>query len=545
MILKGSQRANGADIARHLMNGFDNESIEVAEVHGAVADDLSGAFAEFEAVSRGTKASEYLYSLSISPPAKLTREQYFEAIAAIENRLSLTDQPRAVVFHVKEGREHCHVVWSRIDIENMRAIHMAHDRRKLMDLACELARKYGLDLPPGLKAWEAKQKFEKEKLEPTLAERTQQQATGITPEQRRDEITAAYEASDNADAFRAALEERGYVLARGERRGFVVVDKFANVHSLTRYVKGHKAGAIKKKLAPLTPEQLPSVDEAKELVRRRMQAQEERQRDLSAEALAKAEQQQEQARTDDVERDRQRLEALRRQKEGELAERAAARALELRQAEQELLTRQQHERLALHAAQKSERSGFLFRVRSAVADLIRRTPALRSVIGHIQKLTHLDPRERHQLESEALARRHVREKLDIERRRRTNAAIETRERQSLEKFMRKAQRLQEAARLERKRTAEQARKVDNKARQDFFDAARDLGLWKHKQFKDGELSEGFNDAAEFVEGADKGGDDEEDYAPDWNHTADDDSDDSGPRHTQRRGKGHGYRRDSD
>lgn len=65
-------------------------------------------------------------------------------------------------------------------------------------------------------------------------------------------------------------------------------------------------------------------------------------------------------------------------------------------------------------------------------------PALRSVIGHIQKLTHLDPRERHQLESEALARRHAREKLDIERRRRMNAAIETRERQSLEKFMRKA-----------------------------------------------------------------------------------------------------------
>jgi hypothetical protein len=531
VILKGSQRANGADLARHLMNGFDNESIELAEVHGAVADDLSGAFAEFEAVSRGTKASEYLYSLSISPPSPLTRAQYFEAIAAIENRLGLADQPRAVVFHVKEGREHCHVVWSRIDIENMRAIHMAHDRRKLMDLACELARKYGLDLPPGLRAWEAKQKFEKEKLEPTLAEQAQQQATGITPEQRREEITAAYVASDSPEAFRAALEEKGYVLARGERRGFVVVDKFANVHSLTRYVQGHKAGAIKKKLAPLTPEDLPTVDEAKEYVRQHMQAIDERQREHD--------------RYSDPERDRERLDALRRQKESELAERAAARALELQQAEQELLIRQQQERLALHAAQKSEGGGFLFRVRSAVADLIRRTPALRSVIGHIQKLTHLDPRERHQLESEALARRYAREKLDIERRRRMDASIETRERQSLEKFMRKAQRLQEAARLERERTAEHARKVDNKAKQDFFDAARDLGLWKQKQFKEGELSERFNDAAEFAEGADKGGDDDEDYVPDWDDTADDDSDDSGPRRRPRRGKGYGYRRDSD
>lgn len=131
----------------------------MAEVYGTVANDLFGAFAEFEAVSRGTKAREYLYSVSISPPSALTREQYFEAIAAIEKRLGLTGQPRAVVFHVKSdvrgiSREHCHVVWSRIDIEKMRAIHMGHDRRRLMDLACELARKYDLDLPPGLKAWE-------------------------------------------------------------------------------------------------------------------------------------------------------------------------------------------------------------------------------------------------------------------------------------------------------------------------------------------------------------------------------------------------------
>src|SRR5262245_22571597 len=109
------------------MNGFDNETIEIAEVYGTVAGDLYGAFAEFEAVSRGTKATEYLYSLSISPPKPLTRAQYNEAIATIEHGLGLTDQPRAVVVHVKDGREHCHVVWSRIDVENMRAIQMSHD----------------------------------------------------------------------------------------------------------------------------------------------------------------------------------------------------------------------------------------------------------------------------------------------------------------------------------------------------------------------------------------------------------------------------------
>jgi hypothetical protein len=32
-------------------------------------------------------------------------------------RLILDGQPRAMVFHVKGWREHCHVVWSRIDLQ--------------------------------------------------------------------------------------------------------------------------------------------------------------------------------------------------------------------------------------------------------------------------------------------------------------------------------------------------------------------------------------------------------------------------------------------
>lgn len=63
MILKGNQRGNGTDLAVHLMNAFDNDSIEVAEIHGVVSNDLLGAFAEFEAVSPGIRAKEYLYAI--------------------------------------------------------------------------------------------------------------------------------------------------------------------------------------------------------------------------------------------------------------------------------------------------------------------------------------------------------------------------------------------------------------------------------------------------------------------------------------------------
>jgi hypothetical protein len=517
MILKGSQRANGADLAVHLMNSFDNERVEIAQVYGTVADDLMGAFAEFEAVAQGTKAEKYLYSLSINPPDELTREQYFEAIEAIENRLGLSGQPRAVVFHVKADkhgvpREHCHVVWSRIDVENMKAIHLAHDKRKLMDMACELAHQYGLDLPPGLKAWEGRQRHEKDALEPTLAEKAQQDQTGITPDQRRAEITSCYEQADTAQAFINALEQKGYVLARGDRRGFVVVDKFADVHSLTRYIKGHKAKDISARLAPLKPEDLPTVDQAKEIVRRRKQAREE----------------------GEGERRRQDSDQRCRKAEEALAAGHAERRAELLQKEQELLTRQQEEKLSLHAAQAREAGGLLFRMRSAVADLIGRAPGLRSVLGHIQKLTHLDPKERHQLEHDALARRHAREKLDIARQKRMQARVETREIQALQKALR--------------RKAHQARKLDNKAQQDFYDAARDQGLWRKREFKEGDLSVEFNDAAEFVEGVDRAGEaEEEDHAPDWKHRADDLAKSHRPKHGHKpkRPKGFGHRRDDE
>lgn len=53
----------------------------------------------------------------------------------------------------------------------------------------------------------------------------------------------------------------------------------------------------------------------------------------------------------------------------------------------------------------------------------------------------------------------------------------------LQKAMMRQQRVEEAARLEVERTLEQAHTVDNRAMQDFYDSARDQGLWKNKEFK--------------------------------------------------------------
>ena len=79
MILKGNQRANGQELAVHLLNAGDNEHVSVHELRGVLADDLAGAFKEVEAVSLGTKCQQYLFSLSLNPPpeARVSVEEYF------------------------------------------------------------------------------------------------------------------------------------------------------------------------------------------------------------------------------------------------------------------------------------------------------------------------------------------------------------------------------------------------------------------------------------------------------------------------------------
>src|SRR5262245_38319007 len=106
MIPKASQRGGGQQLATHLLNQFDHDRVELADLRGAIAPDLHGAFAEWRAASKATRCRKYLYSLSLNPDPQqggLTRELYLEFIARAEKALGLEDQARAIVFHVKHG----------------------------------------------------------------------------------------------------------------------------------------------------------------------------------------------------------------------------------------------------------------------------------------------------------------------------------------------------------------------------------------------------------------------------------------------------------
>lgn len=405
MILKGNQRTGAADLATHLSNEYDNERVEIAQLRGTVAGDLHGALADFAGMAKATRCKQPLYSLAINPAAPLSREQYMAAIDHIEGKLGLTGQPRAVVFHVKNGREHCHVVWSRIDLDNMRAIGLNHDRMKLRTCARELAHAYGLTLPPGLAEDRGDARFEKNR-DVSFAEKAMAEASGITPEQRRAAITALYRSSDNAEAFRAGLERAGYVLAQGERRAYVVVDRAGHVHALARQIDGAKSRDVKARLADLPVESLPTVEAAKAQQAARQQAADERLREQARARGAKS--------AADL---KAKQEARRR------------RAIDVKR--QRLAITHAAERMALHAAHKAEEGKLFNIVAGRMFALFERVPALRSVIAHLRRNPAINAAERHRIENEALERRHGREQKALDRRVAALDKIEARERRGL------------------------------------------------------------------------------------------------------------------
>lgn len=257
MILKANERGDGLQLARYLLSLRDNEHVELHDVRGFISDDLRGAFSEADAIARGTRCKNYLFSMSLNPPAgeKVRTEDFEAAIARIEEKLGLQTQPRAIVFHEKDGRRHAHVVWSRIDGERMRAINMPHYKVKLRDVSRELFMRYGWDIPRGLQ-----DRSLRNPLNFSQEEWQQARRVGIDPREIKSVLQQCWQRSDNKVSFEQALKERGFWLARGDRRGFVAMDYRGEVYSLVRYA-GVKAKELDARIGD--PAQLRSVEQTK------------------------------------------------------------------------------------------------------------------------------------------------------------------------------------------------------------------------------------------------------------------------------------------
>ena len=273
MIIKGKSRARPRGLANHLERTDTNERVDLLQVDFSATGNLEEALIDMQAICLGTQGKNGLYHANIDPHSDypMTQEQWFRAADVLEQELGFEGQPRVIVLHKKEGREHIHVVWARTDLDTMTLRPDSFTYGKHERASARLEEEFGHEHVPG--KWH---KRDPEKELPMAdynhAEWQQSERSGLDTVERKAEITALYEQSDNGQSFQNALEDRGYVLANGDRRVLVVVDIAGHVHSLNRQITSAKAKDIREKIADIDPASLPDVSEAREIQEQRREA---------------------------------------------------------------------------------------------------------------------------------------------------------------------------------------------------------------------------------------------------------------------------------
>jgi hypothetical protein len=264
MIIKGGSRQNRRFFARHLMNGTDNERARVIEFKGFAHENVDDAFRDMEAVARGTNCENFFYHASMNPreDEHLTDEQWARAVDTLESNLGLEGQARIVFEHEKEGRVHRHVVWSRIDLDTMTARPDSLTYQKHEKAAREIERDCGLEPVASVLVKDREGPRPERRAKDYEGFRAVQ--TGLNPDQVKAEVTALWQTADSGAAFRSALEENGYILCRGDRRDFCIVDPAGDEHSLARRIAGVKAAEVRERMKDIDRDSLPTVAEGRE-----------------------------------------------------------------------------------------------------------------------------------------------------------------------------------------------------------------------------------------------------------------------------------------
>ena len=260
MILKGRARADGGKLAAYLLS-TKNEEVRVLDLRGTCAEErnaqgLLQSLGEMNELGKMTRAKSSLFHLAINPSDRdrMTAQGWQTAVEKAEKALGLQGQARAVVSHLYQGKEHLHVVWSRVDVEARKCVELPFSHRKL----CQAAREIEIDL--GLQQTPDRARGAHRLKQHVKDIQAQQDARSVTPRAELNATVAkAWNEAGSAPEFKAQIEAAGLQLAHG-KRGVVVMNEALIPHSIPRCVEGIKLKEVHERLGELLPD-LPKVEE--------------------------------------------------------------------------------------------------------------------------------------------------------------------------------------------------------------------------------------------------------------------------------------------
>lgn len=186
----------------------------------------------------------YAYSLSWHPEEQPDKEHMLRAGIDSLKALGMDKHQTLIVCHNDEPHPHIHLIVNRVHPVTGKAASLSNDRLKLSRWA---------------------EAYEKERGKiycDKRVEHNQKREQGEFVKAWDDPLTALYRQAKSGRDFAEALEKEGYLLAKGDRRDFVIVDEYGKVRNPAKLIEGASAQNIRDKLADIDLRQLPSVKEA-------------------------------------------------------------------------------------------------------------------------------------------------------------------------------------------------------------------------------------------------------------------------------------------
>ncbi|MFY9288463.1 MAG: relaxase/mobilization nuclease domain-containing protein [Alphaproteobacteria bacterium] len=148
MIIKSHIRGGFRSAADYLKSQGLNEKIRTVDISDPDAKTLDEAFQNMWAVASNTKARKPLHHISINPfkDERLTDKQVLKIVERCEQKYgySPNEHQRVIVEHIKDGRQHFHVMWNRVSLKTGKAVWPGHHWNKSKQVAREMEKELGL-----------------------------------------------------------------------------------------------------------------------------------------------------------------------------------------------------------------------------------------------------------------------------------------------------------------------------------------------------------------------------------------------------------------
>ncbi|MDE1902134.1 MAG: relaxase/mobilization nuclease domain-containing protein [Alphaproteobacteria bacterium] len=151
MIIKSVIRGGYRSAAAYMKDQGKNEKTRLVELSDPSAHNLDDAFQNMWGVAYKTKCTKPLHHISINPMKgeRVTDKQVLAIVERCEEKYGykMFHHQRVIVEHVKDGRQHFHVIWNRVSLYSGRPVWPGKHWNKSKEVCREMEKELGLRSP--------------------------------------------------------------------------------------------------------------------------------------------------------------------------------------------------------------------------------------------------------------------------------------------------------------------------------------------------------------------------------------------------------------